>query len=94
MSFVTLTGIAASKTIPINGIVFYRVTAGQKGKERQCLQSETFLAHLHNCINRNIGNFVTKTTTGTWANCHKLDNYKNDGNVSNQSSHKCIQCFP
>jgi hypothetical protein len=45
-SLVTFTGIAAKKTIPVNDIMFYRVTAGYKGKQRQCLQNETLLAHL------------------------------------------------
>jgi hypothetical protein len=65
MSLVTFTGIAANKTIPVNEIMFYRVTAGQEGKERR-LQSETFLACSYNGINHNnIGNLVTKITTVT-----------------------------
>jgi hypothetical protein len=48
-----LTGIAANKTIPVNDIMFYRVTAGLRGKQRQCPQSERFLAHSHNCLHHN-----------------------------------------
>jgi len=65
-SLVTLTGIAAKKTIPVHDIMLYRVTAGYKGKQRQCLQSETFLAHSHNCLCHNYIEITTGTlSTGT-----------------------------
>jgi hypothetical protein len=65
MSLVTLTGIAAEKTIPVDEM-FYRVTAGYKGKQRQCLQSETFLPHSHNCLCHNYIEITTGTlSTGT-----------------------------
>jgi len=60
-SLVTFTGIAANKTTPVNDIMFYRVTAGYKGKQRHCLQSETFLAHSHDYLRHN----YTEITTGT-----------------------------
>jgi len=66
MSLVTFTGIAANKTIPVNDIMFYRVTAGYKGKQRQCLQSKTFPVHSHNCLRHNYIEITTGTlSTGT-----------------------------